>query len=83
MTRGNAPGRFGSYEIFRTFDWKSLLLAVVLAATGWLSTEVIPVLQNQEGLGASLGIVLAFVVRFVLELIRDNSDKPKKPKAKK
>jgi hypothetical protein len=70
--QGNRPLRFGRYEIRKTFDWKTVLIALGPI----LLTVLLPWLESLDtGTGTMIAVAAAIgvVIRAIIEWLEDNS----------
>ena len=71
IIQGNKPLRFGRYETLKTFDWKTL----VIALGPIVITVLIPWLESMDtGTGTMIAIAagIGVVTRAILEWLEDN-----------
>jgi len=72
MLQGNKPLRYGRFELRKTLDWKTVVLALATISLSLL----VPFLESLDtGTGTMVAVsaLIAVVVRAIIEWLEDNS----------
>jgi hypothetical protein len=72
--KGNKALKFGEAEKTLSLNWHTLALSLTAATLTWAATHLVPSLQEQGGILASLSGLLALVVPVLLAWLRNNQD---------
>jgi hypothetical protein len=74
VNRGRGVGKFGKTEKALTLNKTSLAVSFAIAVLTWVTTSLVPELQDESGaLGAAAGI-LAQVAPMLILWLRSNKD---------
>lgn len=72
---GGSKFQFTNYEFLKLINWKSLLVYLVIGLIGWLSTDLIPALQNEGGVAALIATGVGLLVNALRLWAQNNTNK--------
>lgn len=73
--RGTSPGNFGLYELAKTLNWPTLLMALALAFAAWFLSDVVPSLEGLGGFWATIAALAVPIVKGLILRYTDNTEK--------
>lgn len=74
LVRGKGAFSFGVAETKLSFNWQSLVMALVVAAVTWVSTDLVPQLTESGGVMGAIAGVISLAIPVILSYIRNNND---------